>query len=58
MQFIAKITPHGWAVNGFNKLMLFGADFSAAVPEMLALLGFAVVFAAIAVWRFRTSAAQ
>jgi len=36
--------------------MLFGADFSAVVPEMLALAGFAVAFGIIAVWRFRTSA--
>ena len=56
MQFIAKITPHGWATTGFNKLLVFSADFSAAVPEMLALLGFAALFAIIAVWRFRTSA--
>jgi len=56
MQFIAKITPHGWATTGFNKLLVFGADFSAAVPEMLALLGFAALFGIIAVWRFRTSA--
>ena len=57
MQALAKITPHGWANTGFNKLMLFGADFGAVVPEMLVLLGFAVVFGIIAVWRFRTSAA-
>ena len=57
MQALARITPHGWATTGFNKLMLFGADFSAVVPEMLALAGFAVVFGIIAVWRFRTSAA-
>jgi ABC-type multidrug transport system permease subunit len=56
MQFIAKITPHGWATTGFNKLMVFGADFGAAVPEMLALIGFTVVFGVIAIWRFRTSA--
>jgi len=56
MQALAKITPHGWAMTGFNKLMLFGADFSAVVPEMLVLIGFAVVFGIIAVWRFRTSA--
>ena len=56
MQFIAKITPHGWANTGFNKLMLFGADFGAVIPEMLALVGFAAVFAIIAAWRFRTSA--
>jgi ABC-2 type transport system permease protein len=56
MQALAKITPHGWANIGFNKLMVFGADFGAVVPEMLALIGFAVVFGIIAVWRFRTSA--
>jgi ABC-type multidrug transport system permease subunit len=53
IQALAKITPHGWATTGFNKLMLFGADFSSAVPEMLALVGFAVVFGTIAVYRFR-----
>ena len=57
MQFLAKITPHGWATTGFNKLMVFGADFSTVVPEMLALIGFAAVFGIIAVWRFRTSTA-
>jgi ABC-2 type transport system permease protein len=57
MQTLAKITPHGWANTGFNKLMLFGADFGAVVPEMLVLLGFAALFGLIAVWRFRTSAA-
>lgn len=56
MQFIARFTPHGWAVTGFNKLMLFGADFGSVVPEMLVLIGFAVLFGAIGLWRFRTSA--
>jgi ABC-2 type transport system permease protein len=56
MQFIAKMTPHGWATTGFNKLMLFGADFSAAIPEMLALVAFAAIFGIIAILRFRTSA--
>jgi len=56
MQSLAKISPHGWANNGFNKLMLFGADFGAVVPEMLALIVFAVIFGIIAVWRFRTNA--
>ncbi len=56
LQNLAKISPHAWANTGFNKLMLFGADFGAVVPEMLALVGFTVVFALIAIWRFRTSA--
>jgi ABC-2 type transport system permease protein len=56
LQNITKITPHAWATEGFNKLMLFGANFGDAVPSMVALLVFAVIFGAIAVWRFRTSA--
>ncbi|MFC1998671.1 ABC transporter permease [Chloroflexota bacterium] len=58
MQFIAKITPHAWANNGFNKLMVFGADFGSVVTEMLALVGFAVAFGLIAIWRFRVGAAR
>ena len=56
IQNIARITPHAWATEGFNKLMLFGAEFGAAAPEMLALLGFTAIFGVIAVWRFRTGA--
>jgi ABC-2 type transport system permease protein len=56
LQNIAKVTPHAWATDGFNKIMIFGADFNAAVPGMLALLVFTVIFGLIAVWRFRTSA--
>jgi len=55
MQFLANFTPHGWATSGFNKLMVFGADFPAAVPNMLALGGFAVAFGIIAVLKFRTA---
>ena len=55
LQTIAKVTPHAWANTGFNKLMLFGADFGAVVPEMLALLIFSVIFGTIAIIRFRTS---
>ena len=57
MQFLAKFTPHGWATTGFNKLILFGAEPAAVMPEMLALVGFGVLFSVVAVLRFRTSAA-
>ena len=52
-----KLTPHGWANGGFNKLMLFGAEFGDVTQEMIALAAFAAVFLAVALWRFRTSAA-
>ena len=57
MQFLAKLTPHGWATTGFNKLLVFSADLTSVVPEMIALTVFGAVFAAIALLRFRTSAA-
>jgi ABC-2 type transport system permease protein len=57
MQLLAKFTPHGWANDGFNKLMLFGADFADVTPEMLALVVFTIIFGSIAVWRFRAAAA-
>ena len=55
MQSLAKLTPHGWANGGFNKLMLFGAEFGDVTQEMMALAGFGVVFMAVALWRFRMS---
>ena len=57
MQTLAKITPHGWANTGFNKLMLYGAEFGDVAAEMAALLIFAILFGVVALWRFRTSGA-
>jgi ABC-2 type transport system permease protein len=56
MQFLAKITPHGWANIGFNNLMLFGAKGWDVASSMLALLIFTVAFLLIAIARFRTGA--
>ena len=53
MQSLARLTPHGWANDGLNRLMLFGAEFADVLPSMAALLAFAAVFLALALWRFR-----
>jgi ABC-2 type transport system permease protein len=55
MQFLAKFTPHGWANEGFNRLMLFGASAGDVTWQMLALVGFGVAFIIIAIINFRTS---
>jgi ABC-type multidrug transport system permease subunit len=55
MQMAARIAPHSWATTGFNKLLVFGADFQAIVPEICALLAFTLVFGIVALVRFRTS---
>ena len=39
MQSLAKLTPHGWANGGFNKLMLFGAEFGDVTQEMVSACG-------------------
>lgn len=57
MQTLGKITPHGWANSAFNKLMLFGAEFSDVYQEMAALLVFGAAFLALALWKFRTASA-
>jgi len=53
MQALARFTPHGWANTAFNRLMLFGGDFGSVAYEMVALAGFGIAFAVVAVWRFR-----
>ena len=53
MQSLARLTPHGWANDGLNRLMLFGAEFTDVLPSMAALLVFAAIFLSLALWRFR-----
>jgi ABC-2 type transport system permease protein len=54
LQFVAKFTPHGWANEGFNQLMLFGATARDVTWQMVALVGFTLAFIIIAVINFRT----
>ncbi len=58
MQALGRLTPHGWANDAFNKLMLFGADGQDVLVNMLALGLFAAVFLGVAVARFRTVSAN
>ena len=57
MQSLARLTPHGWANDALNRLMLFGAQFTDVVPSMAALVVFAAIFLAVALWRFRLAPA-
>ena len=56
MQNLGRLTPHGWANQAFNKLMLFGATAGDVVWEMVSLSLFGLAFIAICLWRFRTEA--
>lgn len=53
MQSLAKLTPHGWANDAFNRLILFGAEFADVSGAVVALFGFTAIFLALALMRFR-----
>ena len=53
MQNIARILPTTWAMQGLLDLLLRGAGVADILPEAGILLGFAVLFFSVGVWRFR-----
>ena len=53
MQSLAKLTPHGWANDAFNRLILFGADIADVSGAILALTGFTAALLALSLFRFR-----
>ncbi|MEN8242650.1 MAG: ABC transporter permease [Chloroflexota bacterium] len=53
VQAISKFTPVAWTMQGFKDVLIRGAGLAEVSQPLLALLGFTVVFFALAVWRFR-----
>lgn len=53
MQTISKISPHAWALAGYQDVIVRGLDTAAVMPEVGALLLFAAAFFGVAVWKFR-----
>jgi linearmycin/streptolysin S transport system permease protein len=53
MQEVVKVLPTRWAMQGMLDLVLRGGGLSDILPEAAVLLGFAVVFFSLGVWRFR-----
>jgi ABC-2 type transport system permease protein len=51
--YLSQLTPHTHAFDGYLKVILGGAGVTDILPNILALLGFAVVFFLIGLWRFR-----
>jgi len=50
---LSRLTPHAHAFDGYLNLFLKGAGLGDVFPNILALLGFAVVFFSLAMWRFK-----
>jgi ABC-2 type transport system permease protein len=58
-QWLQKVTflvPTRWAVDGFDAMTWRGLGFDAALPPIAAMLGFTMLFGALALWRFRWEA--
>jgi len=53
MQNLAKFTVNGWAMEGFNGLMIFDKSFSQVLPDIAALIVYGVLCIAIARRTFR-----
>jgi ABC-2 type transport system permease protein len=51
--YLSQLTPHAHAINGYYKLMIYGAGLVDILPNILALLGFGVVFFLVGLWRFK-----
>jgi ABC-2 type transport system permease protein len=56
LQNLTVAVPTRWAVDGLDGMIWRGLAFDAAIPPIAALLGFSLLFGAVAVWRFRWEA--
>ena len=53
MQNLALVLPTGWAMRGFQDLLVRGLGWQAIAPSAMVLLAFGIVFLGVGVWRFR-----
>lgn len=53
IQNAVKVLPTTWAMQGMLDLVLRGGGLPNVLPEVGVLLGFAVIFFSVGVWRFR-----
>ena len=53
LRTIGQITPHAWALDAYQDLLVRGYNFWEVLPKVGVLGAFAVIFFGIGVWRFR-----
>ncbi len=53
LRMVGLVTPHAWALDAYQDLLVRGYNFVEVLPKVGVLGAFAVVFFAIGVWRFR-----
>jgi len=54
-QAIGHITPVAWAMDAFKGILLRGLDVRGVLVPAAALAGYAILFFALAGWRFKTA---
>ncbi len=52
-QTVVKVLPTTWAMLGFNDVIVRGQSVAGVLPEAGILLGFALVFFVVGIWRLR-----
>ena len=53
LRIVGLVTPHAWALDAYQDLLVRGYTFWEVLPKVGVLGAFAVVFFGIGVWRFR-----
>ena len=53
LRTVGLITPHAWALDAYQDLLVRGYGLLEVLPKVGTLVAFALVFFAIGVWRFR-----
>jgi ABC-2 type transport system permease protein len=53
LQQVVKVLPTTWAMQAMTDITMRGGGLAEILPEAAVLMGFAVVFFAVGVWRFR-----
>jgi len=54
MQQVALITPHAWALTGYQDILVRGMGMADIWSNAVVLLGFGFVFLSVSVWKLRT----
>jgi ABC-2 type transport system permease protein len=53
LRTIGLVTPHAWALDAYQDLLVRGYGLLEVLPKVGGLAAFAIVFFAIGVWQFR-----
>jgi ABC-2 type transport system permease protein len=53
LETVSQLIPHYWANEAFMDLFVRGQGLADITPSILVLLGYAVVFLAVGLWRFK-----